>query len=186
MRRCNVVILYTNTKDVGIVTWRWSVGTKTCSERIKGNKVKLLVAIAGYMCIYTVCILYVCIESKVWHLAMFCLPQTTVPGQRPHADLQPNPQGHRGSALSKARDQGSTEFGAQIMSCCCDRETRISEGWSAGHQKSQVRRDTWTGMQVQFHRDCFNRKNSMVWVRGWTIPTERLLLVGKVIANVCG
>jgi hypothetical protein len=64
MRRCNVVILYTNTKD-GIATRRWSVGTETCGERIKGNKVKLLVAIAGYMCIYTVCILYVCIESWV-------------------------------------------------------------------------------------------------------------------------
>jgi hypothetical protein len=28
--------------------------------------------------------------------------------------------------------------------------------------------------------------NSMVWVRERTIPTERPLLVGKVIANLCG
>jgi hypothetical protein len=30
------------------------------------------------------------------------------------------------------------------------------------------------------------QKNSMVWVRERTVPTERLPLVGKVIANFCG
>jgi hypothetical protein len=30
------------------------------------------------------------------------------------------------------------------------------------------------------------KKNSMVWVREWTIPTERPPLVGEVIANFCG
>jgi hypothetical protein len=30
------------------------------------------------------------------------------------------------------------------------------------------------------------KKNSMVWVRERTMPTERPALVGKVIANFCG
>jgi hypothetical protein len=30
------------------------------------------------------------------------------------------------------------------------------------------------------------KKNSMVWVRERTIPTERPPLVGEVIANFCG
>jgi hypothetical protein len=30
------------------------------------------------------------------------------------------------------------------------------------------------------------KKNSMVWVREQTIPTERPPLVGEVIANLCG
>jgi hypothetical protein len=30
------------------------------------------------------------------------------------------------------------------------------------------------------------KKNSMVWVRERTIPTERPPLVGEVIANLCG
>jgi hypothetical protein len=30
------------------------------------------------------------------------------------------------------------------------------------------------------------KKNSMVWVSEWTIPTERPPLVGEVIANFCG
>jgi hypothetical protein len=36
-----------------------------------------------------------------------------------------------------------------------------------------------------FHLDS-HKKNSMVWVRERTIPTERPLLVGEVIANFCG
>jgi hypothetical protein len=32
----------------------------------------------------------------------------------------------------------------------------------------------------------FKKKNSMVWVRERTIPTERPPLVGEVISNLCG
>jgi hypothetical protein len=36
------------------------------------------------------------------------------------------------------------------------------------------------------NRNSKKKKNSMGWVREWTIPTEQLPLVSEVIANFCG
>jgi hypothetical protein len=63
--------------------------------------------------------------------------------------------------------------------------------------KSMVIADNWiTGVTGQGYMDVtpdlgsFNpvsiKKNSMVWVRERTIPTERPPLVGEVLANFCG
>jgi hypothetical protein len=41
-------------------------------------------------------------------------------------------------------------------------------------------------LYVLIFNDKTKKLNSMVWVRERTIPTERPLLVGEVIANFCG
>jgi hypothetical protein len=74
MRRCNVVILYTNTKDVGIVTWRWSVGTETCSERITGIKVKIVGCDWGVICVYIHCVYYRVISNHFYKSSLKRLP----------------------------------------------------------------------------------------------------------------
>jgi hypothetical protein len=50
----------------------------------------------------------------------------------------------------------------------------------------------WSVCEPSFRRNASppssktNKKNSMVWVRERTIPTDRPPLVGDVIANFCG
>jgi hypothetical protein len=41
-RRCNMVTLCMNTEMLMWFTWRWSIRTETCSERIKENKEKIV------------------------------------------------------------------------------------------------------------------------------------------------
>jgi hypothetical protein len=54
-----MMILSMNTKMLIWFTWRWSVGTETCSEMIKENKEKIV----GCDCrLYTLYVLYVCKE----------------------------------------------------------------------------------------------------------------------------
>jgi hypothetical protein len=56
-----------------MVTWRWPVGTETCSERIKGNKVKIVGCDCGlYVYIYSV---YIICLYRIIGNATGCIPQ---------------------------------------------------------------------------------------------------------------
>jgi hypothetical protein len=56
------------------------------------------------------------------------------------------------------------------MSCCCYRQAWISEGWSAGHKESQVRRQL-----------ILTEKN--IWVK-WHLLSPGVLVLLKLFAGL--
>jgi hypothetical protein len=88
---------------------------------------------------------------------------------------------------------------AHCMKCCSGHSVCLSTSRSAKFGTDRIRTETALSFSpikslYQLHylgsynnnNNNNSNKNSMVWVRERTIPTERPPLVGKVIANFCG
>jgi hypothetical protein len=81
------------------------------------------------------------------------------------------------------RSRPTSEWTLQLSGCFFFFACRMS--WF----RISCRRPSWLKLSVLFlslSKEKKKKKNSMVWVRERTIPTERPPLLGEVVANFCG